>query len=222
MKTIDKLLFGLLFGFSFPVFFFMMALTIWYYLFQNFNVLYFVLPGLITGILADAIYLKKLINIALNLPTWILAGFYLFNNICIYGFFMGFPVFNLGMGIIAGYYFGIRINHENYPLKQVEYLKKSVPLFTAFIMLLICISSGLIALFDKTLGLELQGMFRLKFQVTKGMIISIIIIGGIALIVIQYFLTKIIMTRTIKNLNISNTISYNSELLIMPDNNHEN
>ena len=58
----------------------------------------------------------------------------------------------------------------------------------------------LIALFDKTPGLELQGMFRLGFQVTKGMIISTILIGGTALIIIQYFLTKIIMTITLKNI----------------------
>jgi hypothetical protein len=207
MKTIDKLLFGLLFGFSFPLFFFLMALTLWYYLFQNFNVLYFVLPGVIAGILIDALYLKKLIFITLNLPTWTLIGFYLFYNICIYGFFMGFPVFNLGMGIIAGYYFGIRINHENSPLKQVEYLRKSVPFFTTLVMVLICISTALIALSEKTLGLELQGMFRLRFQVTKGMIISIILIGGIGLIVTQYYLTKIIMNGTIKNSTIRKTIS---------------
>lgn len=199
MKPIDKLLFGLLFGFSFPILFFMMALTLWYFSFQDFNVLHFVLLGLITGILIDTLYLKKLVSMTLYLPTWILIGFYLFYNMCIYGLFMGFPVFNLGMGVIAGYYFGIKINNKYFPLTQIEYLKKRVPLFTGLIMLLICISSGLLAVFEKTLGLELQKMFDLGFQVTRGMIISIILIGGVTLIVTQYYLTKIIMTKTINN-----------------------
>jgi hypothetical protein len=134
----------------------------------------------------------------LDLPAWILIGFYLFYNMCIYGLFMGFPVFNLGMGVIAGYYFGIKINNKYFTLTQIEYLKKRVPLFTGLIMLLICISSGLLAMLEKTIGLELQKMFGLRFQVTRGMIISIILVGGVILIITQYYLTKIIMTKTIK------------------------
>jgi hypothetical protein len=64
-----------------------------------------------------------------------------------------------------------------------------------------CVSTGLIALFEKTLGLELQKMFGLGFEVTRDMIIAIILIGGVTLIVNQYFLTKIIMTKTIKKNN---------------------
>jgi hypothetical protein len=199
MKPIDKLLFGLLFGFSFPIFFFLIALTLWYYSFQDSNVLYFILAGLITGILIDILYLKKMVRMTLDLPTWITIGFYLFYNMCIYGLFMGFPVFNLGMGVIAGYYYGIKINHKNLPVTQIEYIKKRVPLFTGLIMLLICISSGLLAMFEKTIGLELQKMFGLGFQVTRGMVISIILIGGVTLIITQFYLTKIIMTKTIKN-----------------------
>jgi len=65
-------------------------------------------------------------------------------------------------------------------------------------MLLICISTGLIAMFEETLGLELQGMFGLGFEVTRSMIITIILTGGSTLIVSQYYLTKIIMSKTIE------------------------
>lgn len=80
MKQIDKLLFGLLLGFSFPALFFLIALILWYSLFQDFNVLSFVLSGFIIGLFIDILILKKLINRTLDLPTWILTGFYLFYN----------------------------------------------------------------------------------------------------------------------------------------------
>ena len=198
MKPIDKLLFGLLFGFSFPVLFFLIALTLWFCFFQNYNVLHFVITGLIIGILSDILFLRKLVSITFELPVWVLIVLYLFYNICIYGIFMGFPVFNLGMGIVAGYYYGIKINFKSFSLTQIEFLKKRVPMFSSLIMFLICLSTGLIALHEKTMGEELQGMFKLEFQVTEGMIISIIVTGGLVLIVSQYYLTRIILIKTIK------------------------
>lgn len=74
MKQIDKLIFGLLFGCSFPILFIMGAITIWFCSFQVSNVLFFVLAGLISGILTDIVFLKKLINNALDLPFWIFHG----------------------------------------------------------------------------------------------------------------------------------------------------
>jgi len=201
MKLIDKLLFGLLLGFSFPALFFLIALILWYSLFQDFNVLSFVLSGFIIGLFIDALILKKLINRTLDLSTWILTGFYLFYNVCIYGAFMGFPVFNLVMGIIAGYYFGIKINNRNISLKKVEALKKNVPLFSGLTMLLFCISTGFLALTEKTIGEELQKMFGLGFDVTRNMIIAIVIVGGIALIFTQFYLTRIVMIKTIRKNN---------------------
>jgi hypothetical protein len=197
MKPIDKLLFGLIFGASFPLFFFLIALTL-YYFFQDFSVYYFVIPGLIAGILTDILFLKRLVRNTLDLPTRVILGFYLFYNICIYGMFMGFPVINLVMGIIAGYYYGIRINQKNYPADQVENIKKRVPLFTGSIMVVICISSAIIALTEKTIGMELQGMLGLKFEVTMNMVIALILIGGVTLIITEYYLTKIAMTIAIK------------------------
>jgi len=40
----------------------------------------------------------------MDLPIWILLLIYLFYNIGMFGLFMGFPVFNLTMGIIAQYF----------------------------------------------------------------------------------------------------------------------
>ena len=112
--------------------------------------------------------------------------------------FMGFPVFNLIMGIIAGYYFGIKITSKRISLAQSETIMKRVSLFAGMIMLLICISTGTIALRERTLGSELQNMLSLGSEVTRNMIIAVVFIGGTALVVTQYYLTKITMTIMIK------------------------
>jgi hypothetical protein len=77
--------------------------------------------------------------------------------------------FNLAMGIIAGYYSRIRIKYKNILAIQIDRLIKIISLFTDLIMLLICISTVMLALLEKTIGLELQGMFDLGFEITKSM-----------------------------------------------------
>jgi len=197
MKPLDKLLFGLIFGASFPLFFFLIALALRYF-FQDVSAYYFVIPGLIAGIITDIIFLKRLVRITLDLPEWAIIVFYLFYNICLYGMFMGFPVFNLVMGVIAGYYYGIKINHKNFTMHEIEIIKKRVSLFAGSIMVIICISSAVIALTEKTICQELEGMLDLKFQVTMNMVIALILIGGATLIITQYYLTKIAITLAIK------------------------
>lgn len=201
MDRNDKLIFGILLGAPVPVFFFLLLLTFWYFQFQNYNVLYFVLTGLFTGLIIDFIFLKTLVRRVFELPTVFLILLYLFYNLCIYGFFMGFPVFNLLMGIVAGYYFGRKIVYTKIPRHQIGEIKNNISLFTGIVMLLICFSTGFIALSEETLGEELQNMFGLRFEVTKSMIILIIIIGGISLIISQYYLTKYIIIKTIKSNN---------------------
>jgi hypothetical protein len=199
MKRIDKFIFGILFGGSFPVFFFLVSLLIWF----NFSrdekiVLYFVSTGILFGLVTDILILKKLINNRFNLPGWALIAFYLFFNIGMYGMFMGFPVFNLIWGAVAGYYFGNKIIDNRIPLGEQAPISNRIALFTGAIMLLICISSGMIAMIDKYTGKSLQGMLRLQYEVSKTGIMGIILIGGLALIIAQYFLTKAVILKTIR------------------------
>ena len=197
MNQSDKIIFGFIIGASFPILFSLIAMTVGFYFFKTESLPYFFFAGLLTGLLIDIVYLKRLLNNILDIPIGILAGFYIFHNVIIYGLFMGFPVFNLVMGVVAGYYFGRRINYKNITSGQREIIIKKVSLFSGLIMLIICISSGLIALSEKTIGSELQNMLGLGFVVTKGMIIGTIIIGGLTLIISQYYLTRIVMIKTI-------------------------
>ena len=145
------------------------------------NTLYYALGGLFAGIVTDVVFLRKWIKMAFDLPVWILAGIYLFYSICIYGFFMGFPVFNLLMGIIAGYYYGKRIVYRSIPHTVRSDIIKQVALFSGLIMLFFCSVTGTIAVIDDYTGPDLQSMLGLKFEITKAMILGAALIGTIIL-----------------------------------------
>ena len=199
-RAFDRIVLGVLLGAAFPVFCFLATGTIWFYIDRNEAVvLYYVATGLLIGLLIDLRYLKGWIIRRFELPVWFMVALYLFYNIAMYGMFMGFPVFNLFWGIIAGYYYGFRINLLNLSQTQQYKITNRVAVFTAFIMTVICISSACIALAGNGVGKDLQMMFRLSFEVTKQMIIAISLIGGIILIGLQYFITKITMQRIIKS-----------------------
>jgi len=197
-ESFDKLIFGVFFGFLFPACFFLAAFILWFYFFQLVKPLYFVLSGLFTGLLVDLLILKKLVRRRFELPVWFLILTYLFCNLVMFGMFMGFPVFNLFLGIIAGYYFGKRVRYNNISFTASKPVIRLVASFTASVILVICIASGYIATVGEGVGSDLQHMFRLNFLITKAMIWEIIWIGGITLIIAEFWLTKFTMIQIIK------------------------
>jgi len=144
-------------------------------------------------------FLKRWINKRYVLPIWFVIGIYILYNIGLFGVFMGFPVFNVLLGLLAGYYFGNRICSNKIQQDKHSKLINQVSLFTGLIMIFICISSGFIALVGSGVGYDIQGMLGLGFEVTKPMIWSITLIGGFVLILLQILLTRITMIKTIKN-----------------------
>lgn len=196
MKRFEKILSTLILGGTFPLLLGLLSVILWFY-FDNSEsrVVYYLSAGFLTGILIDLRFLKGWYECRFTLPIWQIAGIFIFYNICVFGFFMGFPVFNLLLGIVAGFYFGKRISHNNIPVETQHMLIRRVPLFTGFIMTLICLSSAIIGLTDKYIGRNIQGMFGLDIEITHTMIISIIIAGGFSLILMQYFITKMAMMR---------------------------
>jgi hypothetical protein len=198
MKRTDKIIIGVLIGFILPVSVVYFSFTVWFCFFQSFKPFYFAVSGFIIGFVLDLLFLKKLITRALELPLWMLILIYLLYNIVIYSVFMGFPVFNLATGVVAGYYTGIKQDYKKLPETENQVAIRKVSFFTAFVMLLICVCTATLALLEKSIGLELQNMLGLKFEVTKGMIIAIILAGGISLIAIQYRVTKIVFKITMR------------------------
>ena len=199
MLRFNKLTIGIFLGCAFPILLFLVALTIWFYVDRNENnALFYVATGFLIGLIIDLRYLKDWINHRFELPIWFIAGLYIFYNIVMYGMFMGFPVFNLLWGFIAGYYYGLRIYYLNIPSVKHQETIHLVSTFTALIMIFICISSAWIGLAGTGVGKDLQMMFRLNFEVTKPMIAVVAFAGGVTLIGLQYFITKLTMKTTIR------------------------
>lgn len=199
MNRAEQLFFGLILGIIFPVLFFLIAVSIWFFFFQNLNVHYFVLLAVASGFFIDLFYLKNWIRIRFELPVWILISIYLFYNLCEFGFFMGFPVFNLLMGVIAGYYFGHRLLRNYHTAVDLKRIVRKVSLFTASVMFLICSASAFLATIGEVAGKELGSMLRLPFELTESMVWGIILIGGPVLILAQYLLTQFTINLVIRH-----------------------
>ncbi|MEW6400458.1 MAG: hypothetical protein AB1649_01595 [Chloroflexota bacterium] len=146
------------------------------------------LSGLLLGILADFLFLKKLLDRAHQLSILFWAAVFLFYSIGIFGFFMGVPVFNVGLAILAGIVYGARLAARRASLAQVLTMTRRTAGFTTAVLALICIASAIIASADPYTAANLEGMFNLSFTVTEAMVIGLIIVGGIGLLVMNWWL----------------------------------
>jgi len=199
MKRFEKIFFGILIGSAFPLFLGLLSVIIWFYFDSSEkHAPFYLLAGLILGLFIDLKNLNGWMNNRYNLPVWFLIAMYLFYNVLLFGFFMGFPVFNILMGVVAGIYIG-----HSFVFKKTHRIKdsviiKNVSVFTGIVMILICISSAIIALAGNGVGKDLQSMLGLDFEVSEPMIWGIILIGGFLLISIQIIITKLSIIKTIK------------------------
>ncbi len=103
---------------------------------------------------------------------------------------MGFPVPNLTLGVVAAYYTANQMKAQNITDDLRTQKIKSVSQFSAMVMFFICILSSTIGLLGIGVGESIQQMFRLSFEVTKPMILTIAILGTILLVYLQLTITK--------------------------------
>jgi len=199
MKRFEKIFSGLIIGSTFPLLFGLLSVTTWFYFDKSENrPLIYLTIGLLIGSIIDLKFLKGWIKHRFDLPLWFIAGIYLAYNIFVYGFFMGFPVFNVFLGLFAGYYYGNRICFKNVESEKHSKLINQVSSFSGLIMTLICISSGFLALVNNEAAGMIKEVLGLDFEVTKSMVWGIVLIGGLTLILTNILLTRITMIRTIK------------------------
>ena len=163
------------------------------------------ISGLLFGVLVDFIFLKRRINIAHQLDIKLWGAIYLFYSICIFGFFMGVPVFNLGLTLPAGFIIGARLASQNAMPTRIKTVTRQTALFTTIVMFGICLASGLIALTDPYTAANLEGMLGLHFQLTQTMIIGIILVGGLILLILQWCLVNITIQKTFSFMKVPGT-----------------
>jgi len=141
------------------------------------------LSGLALGILADVFLLKRLLERAhrLGLVFWI--AVFLFYTIGVFGFFMGVPVFNAALALPAGFVMGARLAAENADRRRVRETARCTAWFTTGVLALVCLASAVIALISPSTPHDLQGMLGLGFEVTREMVVGLIVVGGVTLLV---------------------------------------
>lgn len=200
MKNIEKRISRLIIGSIFPLSLVLLLVIIWF-LFDKSESrpLIYLTIGLFIGLLIDLKFLKDWINQRFYFPLWIVVSIYLVYNVFVFGFFMGLPVFNVFLGILAGYYFGNRIIFNKVELAKHSMLINQVSMFSGMIMTLVCIPSGFLAIYDNGAAGMIQNVLGLSFEVTRSMLWGIVLIGGLTLILTNILLTRIVMIKTIKN-----------------------
>jgi hypothetical protein len=200
MKDIEKKISGLIIGSVFPLSLGLLSVTIWVLIDKSENRPFiYLVSGLLIGGLIDLKFLKSWIIRRFSLPIWIIALIYLVYNVFVYGFFMGFPVFNAFLGLLAGYYFGNRICFNKVESEKRPKLINQVSIFSGLIMTFTCISSGFLAIHDNGAAGMIKNVLGLSFEVTSSMLWGIVLIGGLILILVNVFLTRYIMIKTIRN-----------------------
>jgi len=196
MLHLAKTFFVFVIGLVFPVLFFL--LFWWVSLAFGCNektIGIMALTGLGVGLIIDfIIQLFWKIDIY-QIPEKLLIAVYVFYSICIFGFFMGVPIFHPLLGIMAGYYWAKRILFYKYPYGTYKSEIKRVSRFTAIVMGAISLCSAGIALMDKYTSSNLKGMLNLPFDISMSWLVISIVLGGLLLIWFQYWLTKKVMTK---------------------------
>ncbi len=154
---------------------------------------FFALLGLGLGLLVDLLFLQKWIESAYRFHPLILAAIYLFYSVGMFGFFMGVPVFNILWGPLAGFYMGRRLKLQN--SDQIKIIIHWVSLFTAFVLVVACLASLLLAASETTLAANINGMLAdmlgLKTSFNNQTILLLSIIAGTGMVVLEYFLTRV-------------------------------
>jgi len=187
-ERIEKPVYAIMFGAIAPVALF---LTGWWGMVpftKNGNIFLLTsLSGLAAGLLISWRYAPAFVRKAYDVPPYCLIAVYGFYSVCLLGFFMGVPVFNITLGLPAGFYAAMKCAKGG---KDRSYITRTAVLTTVF-MLFVCAVSAVIALRDPYTARNLQGMLRPGFEITNSMVLALIVIGGMFLVAAQYWLTAL-------------------------------
>lgn len=159
----------------------------------------FALGGLGLGILIDAIFLKGWIRRAYSVKPLVWKSLYVFYAVGLFGFFMGVPVFHVLLGIPAGIVVGGWLAHNGADFVSIQKVTRQTVAFTTGVMGVICLSSAVIALLNRSTASEIQHMLGLGFTITPLGLLGIIVIGGLGLLAVQWWLTALSVKWTYRN-----------------------
>jgi hypothetical protein len=118
----------------------------------------------------------------------ILALIYLFFSIASLGFFMGVPIFNILLGMLAGNYLSIRVLRIFRSKKTMLKHLKQGALYTAIVLFIMVLFASLLVGSDIENTL-LIAQRVLHYPISIKMFYLVIGVGGVFIVVVQYFVT---------------------------------
>ena len=189
MDKLEKWFLRLAIGAVPPLIGFLAAWWSTYRFFADRQVMLSIVAGLVCGLILDGFFLKKWMEKAWNSRLLIWVGLLVFYSICVFGFFMGVPVFNLFLAIPAGFYMGRTLARSVVTAGQKQHVIKQTQVATTLMLAAICAASAVIAWRDPTTAANLEGMLMLKFEVTQSMIAGLILVGGTGLLLTNWWLS---------------------------------
>ncbi len=154
------------------------------------------ISGFALGILADIFLLKNLVSRAHQNGMIFWTAIFLFYSVGMFGLFMGMPVFNAALAILAGFIVGGKLARKKADRSRMRTATRRTCIFTTSILACICIATAFLALNEASMPAELEGMLALPFTVTWGMIWGLILVGGAGLLVFNWLLTYLAVRAT--------------------------
>jgi hypothetical protein len=206
MNKVEKVAYYLILGFIPPIFLFTSFWFLSYAFLSEKLIIPLAITGLICGILINFIFLRRWVNSFYDSLIWIIIAIFLFYHIAMLGFFMGMPLFNTLLGIIAGFYYGHKISRSKIVPKIQSKLITRISLISSGFMLLICVLSAIIALSSPSTPNDIKGMLYLNFIPSAKLLLLGIIFGGLCLVIFEFFLTRLTMVLILKKIEKLNQI----------------
>jgi hypothetical protein len=189
-QKIEKIIVGILFGMIPVVVCFLGGWWLSYLFLPEAWIGPCALGGLLLGILLDVLFFKAGVQRVYSLNPIFWMAVYLFYSICAFGFFMGVPVLNVLLALPAGFFVGSWLVKTGADLARTKKFAQGTAIFTTAVLLIVCVASAVIALNDPYTAASLEGMLNPNFEVTPSMILGIILIGGLAILGMQWWLAK--------------------------------
>jgi len=147
--------------------------------------------GLVVGLVLDALCLRKWIAQFYNAGVRLMVLVYLFCSTIAVAFFMGLPLGNIVLGMLAGVYVGRRQHNAGGSKELFPMTVRKVSVFTAFVTGLEALPIGLLALGEGMVVELLQQIVGLEESVIVGPVgIGLVGLLCVVLMAVQFWCTR--------------------------------
>ncbi|MFB0524204.1 MAG: hypothetical protein ACETVZ_01600 [Phycisphaerae bacterium] len=197
LSKIEAVILGLFFGLLPLVFCLLATLVVTAILFGTEVFAPWVLWSLVPGVIIDVIFLRKWVRRAYQINSKALVAIYLFYSVVALGMGMGVPILNFALGITAGVYSARKMHVIGADEESRHQAFKKTAMFCAAAMVMVCCLMALWAAVGGVIGSRFETPI-LSFTFTPPIFFAVVLAGGAALVLLQYWLTRLAARVTFK------------------------